>query len=96
MVFTHTYISKVLILELCIKLLDYIVFSRKTERRQLQEKVLGDLHKLLQMVKKDVPAEDISKEKQRLWNYFGHFEIPKWLHASYIATLQQKPKGPRD
>jgi len=90
--FQHNHMKKVFIIALCIAMLDSLVFSAGTKRRNQQKEILNALAALLKDVRKEVPQEAIKQEQKTLWKNFQAFQFPKWLHETFCSILQEIPK----
>lgn len=80
--------QKILIISLCIRLLETLVFKANTARDQHLYNILYYLRLLLRECKRDQTNEETECAKRPLWNLFRVGGLPIYLRDAWVETLR--------
>ena len=84
--------QKILIVTLCIRLLETIVFKENTARDQHHYNILYLLRLLLRECKRDQTNDETECVKRPLWNIFRVGGLPIYLRDAWAETLRNLSK----
>lgn len=84
--------QKILIVSLCIRLLETLVFAENSVRADHYYNILYHLKRLLRECKRDQTNGATECVKRPLWNFFRVGGLPIYLRDAWIETLRWLPK----
>lgn len=84
--------QKILIVNLCIRLLETIVFAENSTRADLYYNILYYLKRLLRECKRDQTNGETEEVKRTFWQNFRVGGLPIYLRDAWVETLRYLPK----
>lgn len=80
--------QKILVVSLCIRLLETIMFKENSTRDALHFDSLYYLRRLLRECKRDQTNDETECAKRPLWNIFRVGGLPIYLRDAWVETLR--------
>lgn len=83
---------KIIVVSLCIRLLETLVFKENSVRADYYFNILYDLKRLLRECKRDQTQDETECVKRPLWNFFRVGGLPIYLRDAWVETLRWLPR----
>lgn len=80
--------QKILVISLCIRLLETIVFAENSTRADLYYNILYYLKRLLRECKRDQTNDETECAKRTFWQNFRVGGLPIYLRDAWVETLR--------
>ena len=84
--------QKILVISLCIRLLETLVFKANTARDAHLYNILYYLRLLLRECKRDQTNDETECAKRTFWQNFRVGGLPIYLRDAWVETLRYLPK----
>lgn len=84
--------QKILVVSLCIRLLETLVFIENTTRADHYYNILYYLKRLLRECKRDQTNDETEEAKRAFWKTFRVGCLPIYLRDAWVETLRWLPK----
>ena len=83
---------KIIVVSLCIRLLETLVFKENTTRANHYYDIIYYLKKLLRECKRDQTQDETECVKRPFWNFFRVGGLPIYLRDAWVETLRCLPR----